>query len=219
MANKEIYILGAGNMARETLSIYKDLGKFSDVKGFIEENCKQEGSKIDSKRVMDALIVDTLSKNSIFIGAIGSPLRKRWIEEIEPKGFDFDTVIHPSVISGAFVDIAKGCIICPGVVLTRDIKIGRHSIININSNISHNCLIGDFVTIAPGVNIAGNVRINEGCWIGIGATIIEKVSIGKNSFIGAGAVVVKDIPESTLAVGAPAKPVRKLTEFDWKKLT
>lgn len=205
-------------MGRKTLNIYKDLGKFKDVAGFIEENCKRENSKLHGKSVMDASVIDTLSKDSTFIGAMGPPKRKRWIDEIELKGFNFDTVIHPSVIIGDIVHIDKGCIICPGVILTCDIKIGRHSIINNGAIISHDCVIGDFVTISPGANIAGNVTIGGECWIGIGAIMIEKVSIGKGSFIGAGAVVTKDIPENVLAVGIPAKPIRKLSESDWGKL-
>ena len=218
MINEKIYILGAGNMAKTTLSIYKALDKFDNVQGFIEENCKKKGMEINGKSVMDASIIETLTKNSIFIGAMGLPMRKRWIEEIESKGFDFDIVVHPSVIMGDSIDVARGCIISPGVIFTQDIRIGRHSIAHVNSTFNHNCVIGDFVTVCPGVNIAGNVRIGDGCWIGIGATIIHKVSIGKGSFVGAGAVVTKDIPENTLAVGLPAKPMKKLSEFDWEKL-
>ena len=213
-----IYILGASAMARETLNIYKDLGRFKEIDGFIEENCKREGFNIHGKSVMEGSIIDTLPKDSIFIGAMGSPKRKRWIEEIERKGFNFDTVIHPSAIVGDFVNIGKGCIVCPGLILTCDIKIGRHSIINIGSTINHDCIIGDFTTIGPGVSIAGNVTIGDECWISIGVKIINEVSIGKGSFIGAGAVVTKDIPENFLAVGVPAKSIRKLTESDWESL-
>ena len=213
-----IYILGAGSMARETLIFYKDLGKFKEIGGFIEENCKKKDLMIHGKKVIDATIIDTLPENTIFIGAMGSPKRKRWIEEIEEKGFGFDTVIHPSVIISDFVNICKGCIFCPGVILTCDTKIGRHSIVNIGSTINHDCIIGDFVTISPGVTIAGNVTIGNKCWIGIGAKIIDNISIGKGSFIGAGAVVVKDIPENVLAIGVPAKPIRNLKESDWEEL-
>lgn len=211
------YILGAGNMARETFNIYKDLNRLKEIVGFIEEN-RQRERKIYGKNVMDAHVIDMLPKDSVFIGAMGSPKRKRWIKEIEQKGFGFDTVIHPSVIKGEFVRIREGSIICPAVVLTCDIDIGKHSIVGVNATINHDCKIGSFVTIAPGVNVGGNATINDGCWIGIGATIINKVSIGKGSYIGAGAVVTQNIPENALAVGVPAKTMRKLSESDWKEL-
>jgi len=211
-----IYILGAGNMARETFNIYKDLNKIEEIAGFIEENRKK--SKIYGKDVIDASIIEALPKDSLFIGAMGSPKRKRWVREIEQKGFGFDTVIHPSVIKGDFVKIREGSIICPAVVLTCDTEVGRHSIINANTSISHDCVIGNFVTIGPGVSIGGNVTIHDECWIGIGVTIINKVSIGRGSYIGAGAVVTQDIPEDVLAVGVPAKPLRKLSKSDWEEL-
>lgn len=213
-----IYILGAGNMAREAFNIYKDLNRHEEIAGFIEENCKGERPKIYGKNVMDASIIDVLPKDSVFIGAMGSPKRKRWIKKIEQKGFDFDIVIHPSVIKGESVKIRKGSIVCPAVVLTCDIEVGQHSIINTNTTISHDCVIGSFVTICPGVNIGGNVKIHDECWIGIGATIVHKVSIGRGSYISAGAVVTKDVPEDVLAVGIPAKPISKLSESDWKEL-
>lgn len=213
-----VHILGAGGMARETLEIYKDLNKLNEVSGFIEENCKRVSSKIHDKIIFDASTIEFLPLNSIFIGAIGSPKRKRWIEEIKQKGFDFDTLIHPSTIIGTNVNIGKGSIICPRVVLTCDINIGSHSIINVNATINHDCTIGDFVTICPSVSIAGNVTVDNESWIGIGVTITENVSIGRNSFIGAGAVVTKDLPDNVLAIGFPAKPVRTLSEFEWEKL-
>lgn len=209
-----IYILGAGGMARETLDIYKFSKSNNNVLGFIEENCKRVNSKIHDKIVFDASIIDNLPKDSIFIGAIGSSKRKRWIEEIKQKGFDFDTLIHPLAIIGTNVSIDEGSIICATVVLTCDIKIGKHSIINVNTTVNHDCVIGDFVTICPSVNIAGNVTIANNCWVGIGATIINGISIGSGSFIGAGAVVTKDIPDNVLAVGVPAKPVRLIHGSD-----
>jgi len=218
MAKKRIFILGAGSMARETFYIYKDLGKDNDVKGFIVEHYNLKNKRIYGRCVYNAETIEKFKKDSVFICAIGSPRRKRWIEELEQKGVKFNSIIHPSVIFSDFVKFGTGCIVCPGVVLTQNIGIGKHSIININSNINHDCRIGKFVTIGPGVNIAGKVKIGDGSWIGIGATIIHNIKIGKGVFIGAGAVVTNDIPDNMLALGVPAKPIRKLTSSDWKKL-
>lgn len=54
------------------------------------------------------------------------------------------------------------------------------------------------------------IRIGERCWIGGNVTICPGVTIGNRCVIGAGSVVTKDIPSDTLAVGNPARVIRKL---------
>lgn len=56
------------------------------------------------------------------------------------------------------------------------------------------------------------VTIGNDCWIGGQAVICPGVAIGDGCVIGAGAVVTKDIPPYSLAVGNPAKVIRKLNE-------
>ena len=46
-------------------------------------------------------------------------------------------------------------------------------------------------------------------WLGGNVTVLPGVTIGNNVVVGAGAVVTKDIPDNSLAVGIPAKVVRK----------
>ena len=87
--------------------------------------------------------------------------------------------------------------------------------------------IGDNVFFAPNVQIytanhpletelrktlenALPISIGDDCWIGGNAVICPGVTIGKGCVIGAGSVVTKDIPDSSLAVGNPAKVIRKL---------
>lgn len=218
---QDLYILGAGNMARETFYICKDLGLSKNVRGFLVESERMKIpslNKLYGKKIIYGKDINNIPKNSLLIGAIGSAKRRRWIEELEGKKYKFATIVHPSVSLWDSVEIGVGCIISKGVVLTCDIRIGKHTIININSNINHDCVLGDFVTIGPGSHIGGNVRIGDGSWIGIGTTIIHNIKISKGCFIAAGAVVVKDIPDCTLAMGVPAKQVRKMTNQDWDRL-
>ena len=53
-------------------------------------------------------------------------------------------------------------------------------------------------------------RVCHGASIGANATIVCGVTIGRWAFIGAGAVVTKDVPPETLAVGVPARVIRRL---------
>lgn len=55
------------------------------------------------------------------------------------------------------------------------------------------------------------IRIGEGSWIGENACIIG-ASIGKHCTIGANSVVTKDIPDYCVAVGAPARVIKRYNE-------
>lgn len=56
----------------------------------------------------------------------------------------------------------------------------------------------------------GPVEIGDGTWIGIGVSVMANVKIGRNCVIGAGSVVTSDIPDFCIAVGAPARIVRRI---------
>ena len=54
------------------------------------------------------------------------------------------------------------------------------------------------------------IIIEENVWLGAKAVVLRGVTIGGGSVVGAGSVVVNDIPARSLAVGVPARVVRKL---------
>lgn len=54
------------------------------------------------------------------------------------------------------------------------------------------------------------IKIEDDVWIGFNVIILKGVTIGKGAIIGAGSVVTKDIPSFSLAIGNPAKVVKKL---------
>ncbi len=58
--------------------------------------------------------------------------------------------------------------------------------------------------------IPSKVYIGKNVWIGSGSIILPGVTIGDNSVIGAGSVVTKDVLPNTVAVGSPAKTVKKI---------
>lgn len=117
-------------------------------------------------------------------------------------------MIHPSVIYSESVNFGEGSIVCAGNIITVNIEIGKHVIINLDCTIGHDANIGDYSTILPSVNVSGFVKTEECVSIGTGSAIIQGVNIGKNTVVGAGAIVVKDLPENCTAVGLPAKPIK-----------
>jgi len=119
--------------------------------------------------------------------------------------------ISPFAHIGHFENqIAPGANIMTAVVITNSVTIGKGVLLNITATVGHDCIIGNFVEVCPAVNISGNVTIGDYSFVGTNATILPGVSIGKNCVVGAGAVVTKDIPDNTLALGSPAKPIKEL---------
>jgi maltose O-acetyltransferase len=55
-----------------------------------------------------------------------------------------------------------------------------------------------------------SILIGDNCWIANNVIILGGVTIGNNVVIGAGSIVTRNIPDNSLAVGNPAKVVRKI---------
>ena len=66
-------------------------------------------------------------------------------------------------------------------------------------------MLPDYVHVAVGAHVCGTVSIGNNTWIGAGATVSNNINICSDCFVGAGAVVVKDIADSGVYIGVPAK--------------
>ena len=143
------------------------------------------------------------------INAVGSPRsKKKLIEKAISKNVQFCSVIHPTAQMSPYIEIGKGTIITAGNILTTQIKIGDHVILNLDCTVGHDSIIEDYCTIAPGAHISGNVHFEKGVDFGTGAVINQGFTVGAWSIIGSGAVVVSDIPPNVTAVGIPAKVIK-----------
>jgi UDP-2-acetamido-3-amino-2,3-dideoxy-glucuronate N-acetyltransferase len=103
-----------------------------------------------------------------------------------------------------------------GVVIGDRVKIRPFTFIPSGVTIEDDVFIGPHVTFTndkyPKINREWKLlptTIKQGSSIGAGSVILP-VIIGNNSLIGAGSVVTEDIPNNVLALGNPAKVIRKL---------
>jgi len=107
-----------------------------------------------------------------------------------------------------FVAIGEGSIICAGNIITTNVTIGRHVILNLSCTVGHQSEIGDFSSLMPTCNISGQVKIGKGNFWGTGSKVINGKIVGDFVTVGAGAVVIDNIPDNATAVGVPAKIVK-----------
>jgi sugar O-acyltransferase (sialic acid O-acetyltransferase NeuD family) len=195
-------IIGYGGFAKE-------------VQSSIE---KTDGTKIDVFFVDDEYYI---GQNKTFplslfnpkkyevIIAIGDPYVRDLIVNKLPKETKFFTHINSSAqILSNDVEIGEGSIICAGSILTTNIKIGKHSHLNLQTTIGHDCIIGDFFTTAPGVKISGNSNIGNKVYFGTNSCCKEKIQICNNVTIGLNCGVVKNINTPGVYIGTPNEKIK-----------
>ncbi len=108
------------------------------------------------------------------------------------------------------------------VTLGRDVYIGYCSYIGDGDiTLGDEVVIGPFCSVTGGNHLFRNdsvrfggydykpVRIGKGSWLGANVNVLAGVTIGSGCLIAAGSVVTKDIPDNSIAAGAPAKVIAK----------
>ena len=112
----------------------------------------------------------------------------------------------------------------------KQIRVGKRFFANFCLTVLDEALVtfGDDCFVGPNVSIytachstnpverntsqewAKPVTIGNNVWIGGSVTILAGVTIGDNCTIGAGSVVTRDIPANSVAVGNPARVVKRV---------
>lgn len=209
---KDLAIFGAGGFGKEVKTLVDHINQQQPTWNLIGFYDDQPLGEVQGLPVLGSLQdLFRLNQESHLVVAIGnSKIRCEVTGKLNATHIKFATLIHPSVIMGNpySIKVGHGSIITAGVILTTDITIDEHVIINLNTTIGHDSFIGAHVSLMPGVNIAGNVCLKEEVFIGAGANILGGLTMGAHSTIGAGAVVTTDIPPHTTAVGVPAKVIQ-----------
>lgn len=123
------------------------------------------------------------------------------------------------------------------IVIWHGSTLNPENVIGDNSRIHAGCFL-EMVTLGKSVFLGPNVTftddphpiipvdfkecmkgatVGDGAVIGGGVTILPHITIGGKAVIGAGSVVVKNIPDSKVAVGNPAKVIKDISEVICKK--
>lgn len=112
------------------------------------------------------------------------------------------------------VDIGENCMLSVGAKV--DVRRGK-VIIGDNCTITYGSIIlshdRSAMHIDPSRSGEATTTLEDNVYIGVNAVVLPGVTIGANSVIGAGAIVTKDVPAGVVAVGNPAKVVKKIERF------
>lgn len=129
-------------------------------------------------------------------------------------------VLEDDVDVGPFAHLRKGAHLAQGAHMGNFGEV-KNSYLGPGTKMGHFSYIGD-AQIGSGVNIgAGTITCNydgkqkhkteieDNVFVGSDTMLVAPVKLGKGARTGAGSVVTKNVPQDTLAVGVPARMIRK----------
>jgi sugar O-acyltransferase (sialic acid O-acetyltransferase NeuD family) len=191
----ELALYGYGGHAREVAAqIDQPITFFVDDKYLTEET--KPISEFDPTKYL------------IMVAVADSKDRFDMVQRL-PKETQFFTFIHPTaLILSDNVQVGVGSFIGANSILTTNIKLGKHAILNRGNQIGHDSEIGDYFSAMPGAIISGNVKIHDCVYMGTNSSIKEKLSIHSLSTIGMNSCVVKHIKEPGVYVGVPVRKIK-----------
>jgi sugar O-acyltransferase (sialic acid O-acetyltransferase NeuD family) len=140
--------------------------------------------------------------------AVGDSRNRFDISQKLPQTTKYFTFIHPTVLIMDDMELGEGSFIGAYSILTTNIKIGKHALLNRAVHIGHDSIIGDYFSAMPGSIISGNVTICDCVYLGTNSSIKEKISIHSLTTIGSNATVTKHINEPGTYVGVPVKKIK-----------
>jgi sugar O-acyltransferase (sialic acid O-acetyltransferase NeuD family) len=193
-------IIGAGGLAREIAAqIREETVYFVDDKYLISprENVKPLSQFDPTHYEVCVAIADPAVRNAIVTRM--------------PEKTKYFSYIHPSAIFLTNTsDVGEGSFIgCLSIVMN-DVKIGRHTILNRANQIGHDTVVGDFFTALPGSVVSGGANVGKRVFLGASGLVLENLEICDDVVIGANACVTKNIQESAVYVGTPARRLQNL---------
>ena len=211
---KDLIIFGASGFGREVAWLAERINQVEptwNILGFLDDDDTIQGTSINGYPVLGKTNDAVNFSNAYYVCAVGaSRVREKIIHNLKNclPDIRFATLIDPSAEMSDYVQIGEGTIICAHTIITVNISIGKHVIINLDCTIGHDAVLMDYVTLYPSVNVSGMTKIGHCSELGTGMQIIQGKTVGDYTIVGAGAIVVKDLPAKCTAVGSPAKPIK-----------
>lgn len=211
--SERIFIIGTGGLAREILWLVREIqatGTGPEVVGFVAEAPGYPTTLAGIPVIgTDETIFYMGDRSLRFVVGIGNPVvRLRIAQAYEKQGFmPASPLVHPTALIGTNTVLQPGSMVCAGSILTTDIEVGKHALINLQCTVGHDCRLADGVTLHPGVRLSGAVHLGEATEAGTGAIVLPGLALGSHVRVGAGAVVTRPLEDGGTYVGIPARRV------------
>ncbi len=208
-------IYGAGGLGREVLELAKIINStkeiWEDFVFIVDVEAPPVVNDIAVYQYEEAK--DRYGRNLSVVVGIGEPaVRERIFSKLEQDEIILPSLVHPDVHIPESTSIGKGVVIQDGCFISCNAIIEDYVYVNAHAIIGHDDVLKRGCVISGFANLAGTVKVGSFSYVGMSACVIEKTAIGDYTIIGMASVVYKDIPDEAVAMGNPARPIKRNKE-------
>jgi sugar O-acyltransferase (sialic acid O-acetyltransferase NeuD family) len=212
-------VIGALGFAKQLLSVLSQLKLTKDLYFYDDVNSDAPDLLYDVFPILhtfeEAKIHFGSGSKDFIIGVGGVRNRFNIYHKFSAIGGNTLRIISPTAILGDYdCRIEDGVSILHGSVIENSVHIGKGTLVNLHSLVTHDSVIGEFCELSPGVKLSGRCQIGDYTTIGTGAIILPGIRIGQNAIIGAGSVVTRDVESYKVVTGVPATVVRDVRDTE-----
>ncbi len=203
------YIYGAGGFGLETL----DICLSAMAAGLVPKRHLRfivDGS--GQKEVLGYPVVELADceQGALVTIAVGEPAARAMVaDKATAASLRLTSAIAPSAVISPSATLEEGVIVAPLCSVQARAFIGRNAAVNTMAIVGHDVQVAEHVVISSMVNLGGAVKVGQRTYVGMGGMIREKLTVGADSIIGMGSVVHRDVPDEVIAMGDPARVVRR----------
>lgn len=208
---KKLVIVGAGGCGRELFFLSKEsigYGEDFSIKGFIDDNINALDGFEGYPPMLGTVNDYTPEVDDVFACGLGNVApKKECVEKILSRGGRFVNIIHKTATIRENSSLGEGCVICDGVFISCDVKIGDFVTIQRMSNFGHDVRIGNFCQFNSNTYMGGAAEAGNMVTVHTGVIITPGKKVGDYCTVNAASVVIRSVKDGQTVFGNPAKPL------------